>query len=342
MVLDMLNESNLFDTRTEEENFLENVEAIVLDENEDPVSACYRITMENERNWFNIMNTIAFSELAFLESHGPEEVMYEAADFKKIKDTIIAFIQNAWAKLKGVIQKAISNLSSIFSADKRLCAAYEKKVKDKPELANKVVTVAKHTVLVQGKDQLITDFIKGVGDDAHNQFDELWNFTNYADTTLCHDKIEKFKSEKFEFLKAEELKDAIYNTSEVKINAKAAFAKVKSGKHVNDLKNALKAEQKEFNDLLATFKKEKSAEAGSNLYKNATDVVSLKSKYVKQVISVLNMSAKACIQAVNKDYAKHRSILKAIVGGKGEDLKAEEKKEEKKVNESVDLICDLI
>lgn len=344
MILDMLNESNLFDSFTnQEENLLENVEGIAIDESEDPVSACYRITMENEQNWFNIMNTIAFSELAYMEAHeGSTEAMYEAADFKKIKDTIVAFIKNAWAKLKGVIQKAISNLTDVLNGDKRLCAAYLKKIKEKPELEKKTATVPKYSVLSGSKSDLVS-FILGIGLDAHREFDELWGFTDYANTYLCNDKCSKFESKKFEGLKGDEMKDALYNTSEVKISGSDAYAKVNSGKNVTFLKNLYKVEEKEFNKLISQFNKEKADEAKNDFYNNASKVVALKSKYVKQTISVLNMAVKACIQAVNKDYAKNRAILKAIVGGKGEDPATNAKKDDKKAaNESADLICALI
>lgn len=343
MILDMLNESNLFGTsvhteNNQEENFLEGVEAIALRENEDPVSACYRITMENEQNWFNIMNTIAYSEMAFLESHGPEEVMYEAADIKKIKDTIVTWIQQQWAKLKGVMEKAISNLSEAIHKDKAVVSAYESKVKKDPKVAKETKKVQKPRLTVSVDD--LDTFIKDIVDKAHSQFDDLWSFTNYADNATCQERITAFAKKDFELgAKAKELKEGFSTKESVVISAETAYKVVKAGNHANTLKRVLKAEQDGFNKMLATFKKEKQSEKGSKLYANASQIVTLKSKYVKQVISQLNMGAKICIQAANNDYVTHRAVLRALVGTK---TVGESATVEKPANESADLICALI
>ena len=345
MILDMFNESSLFDNiqtgNTQEENFLEGVEAIALRENEDPVSACYRITMENEQNWFNIMNTIAFSEMAFLESHGPEEIetMYEAADIKKIKDTIVTWIQQQWAKLKGVMEKAISNLSEAIHKDKAVVAAYESKVKKDPKVAKETKKVQKPRLTVSVDD--LNTFIKDIVDSAHAQFDSLWNFSNYADNATCQDRIKAFAKKDFELgVKAKELKEGFSTKESVVISASTAYNVVKAGNHANALKKVLKAEQDGFNKMLATFKKEKQAEKGSKLYSNASQIVSLKSKYVKQVVSQLNLGAKVCIQAANNDYVTHRAVLRALVGSKTVEESATTV--ETNANESADLICALI
>ena len=57
MILDLFNESTLFEEDFVEESALDEVEAIPLKEGEDLTDAYYRITLENVQNFNNIFNT---------------------------------------------------------------------------------------------------------------------------------------------------------------------------------------------------------------------------------------------------------------------------------------------
>lgn len=128
MILDtFFNESKMFSDDTElNENYVDQIEAIALKESEHPVDACFRLTLENEQNWYNIFNTIAVSEMAFLEAHGNDDaIMYEAVDVKKIANTILTWVQTQFAKLKGAFEAAIKKISDAVNMDKKLVKEYE-------------------------------------------------------------------------------------------------------------------------------------------------------------------------------------------------------------------------
>lgn len=343
MILDMFNESTLFGGMSDvvEENYLEGVDAIPLQEGEDPVSACYRITMENEQNWFNIVNTIAYSELAFMESHGPEDVMYEAADIKKIKDTIVAWIQQQWAKLKGVITSAIQKLSSLIKGDARLIKAYIAARSKDPAIENKTVTIKKGAFIKGIGLSDIENLAEDVSRTAHSDFDKLWNFNSYTSDADCKGIIEEFKDKKISYsgdtLKA--VKDGYVSSEPQKVTGKEAYAVVNAGNHAKALQKMFDKEKKAFNDMISTFKKEKN-DLSKEAKSNASSIITLKSKYCKVTISALNNVARICIKAANSDYHVHRAALNALIKGK---VEADNQKDGKKAtNESVDLICNLI
>lgn len=341
MILDMFNESSLFDNiqtgNTQEENFLEGVEAIALKENEDPISACYRITMENEQNWFNIMNTIAFSELAFLESHGPEEVMYESADLKKIKDSIIAWIQKQWAKLKGVFESVIANLEKLVKTDRVLLKAYDEKVKANPGFASKSVT--KEGFLTAEQVSRIKAMPNSMYAENESVCSALYSFNSYDDDAKCKAIIEKFKDKKLDRKSTKEDNKKILATPSRACTVADAYKAVKEGKQVSAVKQMFKETQNDFNKMLSTFKREKSSYTGDNAT-YVSQIISLKSKMVKIAISELNLTCHDCLKALNRDYNLRRAVLKKVVGEKAEEKKEDGK--EKPANESADLICALI
>ena len=344
MILDMLQESSLFDAQeTSEENLLENVEEIALKENEDPVSACYRITMENEQNWFNIMNTIAFSELAYMDAHdGSVEGMYEAVDLKKIKNTIVTWIQTQWAKLKAIFMKAIANLSEMIHKDKASVKAYEEKIKKNPGLGSKVVTVKNGVGLAGGNLTVIEDLASEIGSAAMQQYGKLFDFTAFENDSACKEIVDTWKGSSMKFDSALSKKDvkAAVSVTQTSIKVADAYQVVKAGKQVDSVKKAFKYQETEFNRLLKNFKSLRDSydkKNNKNAAKNAADITALKSKACKTVISELNKAAKVCIQVANRHYSMHRAVLRKAVGEASTDTSKTTPR-----NESADLICDLI
>ena len=113
MILDLFNESSIFDVEDDVTNEslepeIENAEATPLKEGENITDAYFRITLENVQNYNNIMNTVAVAEMAYMEKNGATAPVYEAADVKKFGQTIVKYVQSAWSKIKGLFESAIA------------------------------------------------------------------------------------------------------------------------------------------------------------------------------------------------------------------------------------------
>lgn len=370
MILDtFFNESKMFSDDTElNENYVDQIEAIALKESEHPVDACFRLTLENEQNWYNIFNTIAVSEMAFLEAHGNDDaIMYEAVDVKKIANTILKWIQTQFAKLKGAFEAAIKKISDAVNMDKKLVKEYEAR-------KNYITTVSYTT-----KEGAKVWSAKVEPGEVPAIFDkEIYNAASKfisVESSAGKDKVDELKKEWAE-TKATVMdqargkilnsvgdygnkgcaqKDFTSELSKCLINAEGtkevkvvdAYEKIKSGVTVKDMQKALNGVKKAFNNMIKEAKKvQKEADRKSEDYSVVVDVCGIKTEVIKSLISIINIGSGAVIRAVGADYSTHRAILRKAV----EDSKKTDKdtnkagKEAKKSakNESADIICTII
>lgn len=348
MILDMfMNESNLFDQKFQNEaSELDDVTPIALSESEDIMDACFRITLENETNWNTIMNTIALSEMAFLESHAEGEVMYEAADFKAIVNSVIAWIKKQWAKLAGIFQKAITMIGEKMDSNKRLIAAFEKKVKTNKDLNEVKVTLDKKilksvTPVVTMPDNVQASFGK--------VYAKLTRFQDFTNKEACDQMVADFSGEN-QSKKEEEFYKLLGFSSKSKISSELKdkwFESKKTLRAVDaceELRKQYKTIIKKQHDVTkATFNgfiadcKKNAPNKDTDTYERGVTVLNLQTRAIKNAISVLNITTGVSINAINTHMSYCRAVVSKALKGKGD---APEKKETK--NESADLICNLI
>lgn len=363
MILDtFFNESNLFGSEAVNENYVDQIEAIPLSENEHPVDACFRLTLENEQNWYNIFNTIAVSEMAFLESHGENDVMYEAVDVKKIANTVVQWIQTQFAKLKGVFEKAIKSISDAINMDKKLIKAIDEK---KINLNQKVKLGAGRKLWV-GKVE--------PGEVPEAISDKIIDSTNKYTLLKASQGKETISERKKEW---SENKAAIMGSTRAKIlntignfsgstceakdfpkklsecmlsevpegepfTLKTFYNTIKSGKSKSEISKAFSKIKKSFNDSIKEAKDiQKAADKSGKDYELIVDICGLKTEVIKTQISMLTSASGSVIRAVGVDYATARAALKNALGSS----KKDEEEKKKAVGESAieeDIICTII
>ena len=364
MILDtFFNESNLFGSEAVNENYVDQIEAIPLNENEHPVDACFRLTLENEQNWYNIFNTIAVSEMAFLESHGENDVMYEAVDVKKIANTVVQWIQTQFAKLKGVFEKAIKSIADALNQDKRIIKA----IKDKNVDLNQKVKVA------QGRKIWNANVSAG---EIPAIFSDQIGITTNKYVTLNEGKSKEYvESMKKEWAEKKatilndvrgnilkqigsysgggcEQKDFLKKLGEVMLtevkeggatyDLKTFYNKIKDGTSKSELDKAFSSVKDSFNKMIKEAKDvQKNANKSGENYELIVDICGLKTEVIKSHISIITSGSGAVIRAVGTDYATARAILKNSISS----TKKPEKEKKKAVGESAieeDIICTII
>ena len=364
MILDLFNESNLFDDDDVFEESLEpeieNAEAIPLKEGENITDAYFRIAIENAQNYSNIMNTIAVSEMAYMEKNGGAAPVYEAVDVKRFGRTIVQYVQEAYGKVKALFESAINAIKKIFTRD--LIAEYEQALKDKKIDPSKTITVQKgvkindlgaipdkvNVTLNQHMNTLTVDVSRISKDDASTKSKE-WKENKKENlnkmrgavigafggaTTGCTSK--DFSSEL-----AKAVSSKIEGDTEIKLSE--AYEHVKNDISVKDLRKAFKNIQKCFNKILKEAKdiekKAKDDKADAAITAGAMNVA-----IIKECINVLNATSHQIIKLAGKQASMYKGVLKkGLSGKKSSDKKDDKKKDDKKAtNEGADLICDLI
>lgn len=365
MILDtFFNESNLFGSEAVNENYVDQIEAIPLSENEHPVDACFRLTLENEQNWYNIFNTIAVSEMAFLESHGEDDVMYEAVDVKKIANTVVQWIQTQFAKLKGVFEKAIKSISDAINMDKKLIKAIDEKK----------INLNQNVKLAAGRKVWVGKVEPGEVPDAIS--DKIIESTNKYILLKASQGKKTISGKKKEW---SENKAAIMGSTRAKIlntignfsgstceakdfpkrlsecmlsevpegqlfTLKTFYDMIKSGKSKSEISKAFSKIKKSFNDSIKEAKDiQKAADKSGKDYELIVDICGLKTEVIKTQISMLTSASGSVIRAVGVDYATARAALKNALGSSKKDKDEEDKI--KAVGESAieeDIICTII
>lgn len=336
MILDtFFNESNIFGY-SGETNYVDDIEAIPLGENEHPVDACYRLTLENEQNWFNIMNTLAVSEMAFLEAHdGDTYMMYEAVDIKKIVNTVVDWIKKQFAKLKGVFEKAINKIKEALNFDKKLIKKYDAKVKSNPSIASKTFPI------FPIKNNRIVDFdeINKIFDIIRNSYDskcasEINKMSGDSEKLGSWDKdsrtgmMDEVRGEIVSKMGgasgscsakdySDELKKAItYEAGPIR--ATDAYDTIKKGKPVASLNANFKKVSVVFNNMI------KEAKALEKIHKlndekDKSKEMDIKIDALKQMVNINNATSRIVIKTVGTSYSAMRSVLRMAIGEKDKD-----------------------
>lgn len=380
MVLDLFNESTLFEEDFVEESALDEVEAIPLKEGEDLTDAYYRITLENVQNFNNIFNTIATNEMRSLEKNNGE-VVYEGIDVKRIGSTIVEAVQTAWAKIKGFFEKAINAIMNL--SEKGLLKSYENAIRDGKLTAGVLVTVKRGVkpdadiASIPGKvDGIISKIMDGYIQDGDNISKEQaksavkkWNDEKASAMGKMRGEVVSLFGASMSTCDAKQFQTKISEAAEkhfteenVKITIGAAYNRLKTTAKVKDVKKAFAESKKSFNTLLKEAKKVQKNGAKSDDSKVAevyATLGTLNANIIRDSITILNASAHQIIKIASKQAQMDRAVLKKALAGKTsghayqkpEEKKEEKKPEEKKDNvwkprkqlgESADLICDLI
>lgn len=359
MILDLFNESNIFDvddvTATNEslEPEIENAEATPLKEGESITDAYFRITLENVQNYNNIMNTVAVAEMAYMEKNGATSPVYEAADVKQFGHTIVEFVKKAWSKVKGLFESAIAAVQKIFTRD--LAKEYEDGVKNKK--------INPSTTIKVKKGVRVSD-INGIPDKVSVAISAAMNKLT-VDTNMSKEdataKSKEWKENKKASLDqvrgtviaafggdsgactskdfSSKLAQAVSTKIEGEVDIKLveAYNHLKSDKSVSDLRKAFKAAQKDFNTLMKEAKTtEKNARKGKE--EGTMTAAAMNSNIIKECITVLNATSHQIIKLAGKQASMYKAVLKKGISAKGKD---KEKKKEA-THENADLICDLI
>lgn len=380
MILDLFNESTLFEEDFVEESALDEVEAIPLKEGEDLTDAYYRITLENVQNFNNIFNTIATNEMRSLEKNNGE-VVYEGIDVKRIGSTIVEAVQTAWAKIKGFFEKAINAIMNL--SEKGLLKSYENAIKDGKLTAGVLVTVKRGVkpdadiASIPGKvdgiiSKIMSDYIQdgdNISKEQAKSAVKKWNDEKASAMGKMRGEVVSLFGASMSTCDAKQFQTKISEAAEknfteenVKITIGAAYNRLKTTAKVKDVKKAFAESKKSFNTLLKEAKKVQKNGAKSDDSKVAevyATLGTLNANIIRDSITILNASAHQVIKIASKQAQMDRAVLKKALAGKTsghayqkpEEKKEEKKPEEKKDNvwkprkqlgESADLICDLI
>ena len=380
MILDLFNESTLFEEDFVEESALDEVEAIPLKEGEDLTDAYYRITLENVQNFNNIFNTIATNEMRSLEKNNGE-VVYEGIDVKRIGSTIVEAVQTAWAKIKGFFEKAINAIMNL--SEKGLLKSYENAIRDGKLTAGVLVTVKRGVkpdadiASIPGKvdgiiSKIMSDYIQdgdNISKEQAKSAVKKWNDEKASAMGKMRGEVVSLFGASMSTCDAKQFQTKISEAAEkkfteenVKITIGAAYNRLKTTAKVKDVKKAFAESKKSFNTLLKEAKKVQKNGAKSDDSKVAevyATLGTLNANIIRDSITILNASAHQIIKIASKQAQMDRAVLKKAIAGKTsghayqkpEEKKEEKKPEEKKDNvwkprkqlgESADLICDLI
>lgn len=361
MILDLFNESAIFDMDDSAVNEslepeIANAVAAPIQEGENIFDAYYRITLENTKNFNNIMNTVAVREMQYMEQHGTDEPMYEAVDVKKFGSTIVGYVKAAWEKIKGLFQKAIDAISKIFSRD--LVRDYEEAVKAKkvsPALKVKVKKGVKINGIVESiptkvdnvisasLGELLVDSANISKDEASKKVSE-WKEGRQAALNNMRAKVIAAFSGVAEPVTAKDFGSKLTQAvstkieGEVEITIAEAYAHFKTDITVKELRKAFKTTEKTYNEFMKEAKKiGKKAKVDDNT--TVMTIEAMNVSVIKDAISVLNATSHQIIKLASKQQSMYKAILSKAVP-----RAAKEKKDDKKksTNESADLICDLI
>lgn len=95
---------------------------------DDPEDGFMLATLENEQNYFNLMNAIAMNEMQEYIRTG-SEIVYEEGQVTKVMNSIKAWIKKAWEKVKSVFQKVVTTISGWVKTDKKFVEKHGSTIK---------------------------------------------------------------------------------------------------------------------------------------------------------------------------------------------------------------------
>ena len=88
------------------------------------------VTLEESTNdWNNMMRAIALTELSYVVETG-QELIYEAVDFGAIKDKVVKWFKDLWAKIQGIARTAMAKFASFGKNDEAFINKYTQYFKE--------------------------------------------------------------------------------------------------------------------------------------------------------------------------------------------------------------------
>ena len=88
------------------------------------------VTLEESTNdWNNMMRAIALTELSYVVETG-QELIYEAVDFAAIKDKVVKWFKDLWAKIQGIARTAMAKFASFGKNDEAFINKYTQYFKE--------------------------------------------------------------------------------------------------------------------------------------------------------------------------------------------------------------------
>lgn len=347
MVLDLFNESTLFDDggmfmESAEDNYLADVEAIPVRESESIDDAYYRITLENVTNFNNILNTVAVAEMKSMQLHGTTEALYEGKDIKSFGNTIVEAIKTAWAKIKGLFQKAITYITNL--SEKKLLDNYKKAVSSGRVKANSAVIVKKGVILDTSMTSNVAGTIYLAVSKCMNKLAKLDDLevskTSKEDAKKA---AENWKAHKSEYLGevrgaviksfggsdksvdaksfTKELSDTVavkFSREEVKVTPAEAYNTLTSTS-VKRLRSDVKSFEKVFNNMIKDAKAigKNAKNMDSDTAAAASTISGLKTTVYREAISVYNAAAHEMIKLTSKQAQMSRAVLRKAIASAG-------------------------
>lgn len=370
MILDLFNESAIFDMDDSAVNEslepeIANAVAAPIQEGENITDAYFRITLENARNYNNIMNTVAIAEMSYMEKNGTTTPVYEAVDVKQFGQTIVKFVQKAWSKIKGLFEAAINAVKNIFGADVE--KRYQQAVKDGKISPSDTVTVKKgvridapivnipakvNNVISAAMSDLLVDENGLSAEDAKQKATE-WKESKTAKLSAMRGKVVEAFGGPSGLCSAKEFGTKLSTAvaakieGETKIKIGDAYSRLKMSDTAKDLRKGFKEVEKSFNEFMKEAKKIEK-DARKEKAEAAMTVAAMNVNVIKESINVLNATSHQFIRIASKQASMYKAVINAGLKNAGKKEKeAEKKKDDKKddkksTNESADLICDLI
>lgn len=107
---------------------LANVEPFEFEESMSFMDMGAQTLEESTNDWNNMMRAIGITELSYVAETG-QELIYEAVDVKAIKDRIIKWFLDLWAKIQGIANAALAKFASYSKNDDKFIAKYEQYLK---------------------------------------------------------------------------------------------------------------------------------------------------------------------------------------------------------------------
>ena len=106
------------------ENALADVEPFEFDESMSFMEMGAQTIEESTADWNSMMKAIALTELSYVAETG-QELIYEAVDFESIKNSVVKWFQNLWAKIQGIARTALAKFQSFGKNDEAFISKYK-------------------------------------------------------------------------------------------------------------------------------------------------------------------------------------------------------------------------
>lgn len=365
MVLDLFNESTLFDDEVMTESLEPEIEEAVaapLKEGESLDEAYYRITLENVQNFNNIINTVAVAEMASMQKNNTNEPVYEASDIKSFGSTIVGALKKAWEKIKGLFAKAITYITTL--SEKSLINKYKEAVKDGKINPRAHVTVKNGVILddsvagsgvamklymeIRKATKELEDInVQGTSKDDAQKLANGYKINRGSIMSAVRGDVIKCFGGSAEQCDAKSFNKKLADTvamkfkgREIQITPEQAYENL-TQMSVKNLRKDVKDFEKVFNNMVKEAKglKKSSKSMEGDQAAVAATVGALKTTVYRDAISIYNAAAHELIKLTSAQAQMSRAVLRKAITAGGSAKKDDKKKS---TNESADLICDLI